>query len=867
MEPIEIVEVRLGVDTPVVNYTAQPIDEYLVIVNDSSDWKEIHNYIINENEIDGIPNRKIDCVNIKEYSLRSSVYEMSVEEAEVLRKHPKVESVELNPDKYISYESAFTNRYKREVIFSKPLLPTARIPSAGVNDILTPSHTNGIRSNWNITFTDNSTKGSQPYQGVGIASTTSNTTDVQYSLTGRNVDAIIIDSGIGAVHPEFIGFGGVRRVKDVILDGPYKVDPDYFTDNNLTYTKIIDGVNFGVGIASTAAREWWTNSAKRSAAFQSLGTVGSIDSGYTIGHALSKTVNVDNNEIAGDASGHGTACASQIGGKSFGHAFECNIWNIRIALGGTGGLISASTALDVCTIFHNAKKISQPGDPDPTLINNSYGSSSSTGNTNGVGYAHTYRGSSLTYTGTGSATSIPANAGACRNNTTSSYRNGGSVYLLYSSTNGQYLAVSSSSNSSAENAISAGCIVVASAGNSNQKLSDSTDVDYNNYYGPASAYICRVQGIQKGFSGTDTVGSGSIRVGALDCAVEPASEKQGSTAYSIRKVSYSSNGPMIDIWAPGEMTLAAGYSGTFEDYAREDDSNFFDTWFNGTSAAGPNCCSLIALYLETNRRATQQDVRTWINRHGSKSVSISDPYGVNDTGYWSQNYNSTFDQPSFDGESYNVRGNGNLRGAPNRVIHNPFANNTIPAIIGANITGFLFDQGTSSQTVAGSSSVAPVEGGDSGGGGGGGGGGALSISITSSSFSNGASIGGAYYITGGNCHPQAANTSPQVSWTVSGDTSGADSIRCLCLDVDASNFIHWMVFSIPLESGSISENGSWPSGSSVQTNDWDGVLTSRANGWGGPCPDSQHTYNINFYVVDSGGSVLATSNTLSFEAG
>ena len=153
------------------------------------------------------------------------------------------------------------------------------------------------------------------------------------------------------------------------------------------------------------------------------------------------------------------------------------------------------------------------------------------------------------------------------------------------------------------------------------------------------------------------------------------------------------------------------------------------------------------------------------------------------------------------------------------------------------------------------------------GGGGGGGGGALSITITTSSFTSGNAIGGAYYITGGNCHPQAANTSPQVSWTVSGDTSGADSIRCLCLDVDASNFIHWMVFSIPLANGSISENGSWPNGSSVQTNDWDGVLTSRANGWGGPCPDSQHTYNINFYVVDSGGSILATSNTLSFEAG
>ena len=33
---------------------------------------------------------------------------------------------------------------------------------------------------------------------------------------------------------------------------------------------------------------------------------------------------------------------------------------------------------------------------------------------------------------------------------------------------------------------------------------------------------------------------------------------------------------MIDIWAPGEMTMSAGYSGNYEDYAREDDSNFYD---------------------------------------------------------------------------------------------------------------------------------------------------------------------------------------------------------------------------------------------------------------------------------------------------
>ena len=857
-KPIVITEITLAEDTPLYEYIPEPIDEYLVVVNNPSDWEEVHTYIIEENEIDGIPNRKIECLNLKEYSLRSSLYMMSREEAEVLRTHPKVEDVVLNPDKYPTEQSLLTNRYKKEVMFSKPILTTARIPSAGLNDKLSPAYNNGVRSNWSHTFTDTSIgKTSEPYQGVGIASTSSNTTDIQYSLTGNGVDVVVLDEGIGAVHPEFIGNGGVRRVKDLILDGPYKVDPDYFDTNNLTYTKVIDSVNFGVGIASTAAREWWTDTSKRSSGFQSLGSVTTINSLYTIGHALSKTANSDSNQITG---GHGTACASQIGGKSFGHAIDSNIWNIRLNFG--DGYMSASTSLDICTIFHNAKKISQSQNPDPTLINNSYGTFSSTGNTASTSYSHVYRGTNLSYTGTGSATDIPANAGACRNNTTCAYRNGNSVYLLSSTTNGQFLTPVSTTNSSAENAIAAGCIVVASAGNNNQKLSDSTDVDYDNYYNPFAVNICRVQSVQKGFSGTDMIGMGSIRVGALDCSVEPASERQGATAYSIRKVSYSANGPMIDVWAPAEMTLAAGYAGSYEVYAREDDSNFFDTWFNGTSSAGPNACSVIALYLESNRGASQQDVREWLYRHGSTSINLSDPYSDPDsTGYWSQNYAALWDQPDNDYELYNVRGNGNLRGAPNRVLNNPFANNTIPSIAGVNFTGFLFDQGSSSQTTAGSSSVAPVEGGgDSGGSG------ALSISISSSSFTNGASIGGAYYITGGNCHPSAANTSPQVSWTISGDTSGADSIRCLCLDVDASNFIHWMVFSIPLANGSISENGSWPNGSSVQTNDWDGVLTSRANGWGGPCPPSQHTYNINFYVVDSGGSILATSNTLTFEA-
>ena len=50
---------------------------YTVCVKDAVDWKEIHDYIIDENNIDDIPNRKIDCTSEMKCSPKRSVYEMS----------------------------------------------------------------------------------------------------------------------------------------------------------------------------------------------------------------------------------------------------------------------------------------------------------------------------------------------------------------------------------------------------------------------------------------------------------------------------------------------------------------------------------------------------------------------------------------------------------------------------------------------------------------------------------------------------------------------------------------------------------------------------------------------------------------------
>jgi len=645
-------------DFSLIDYTPDAIDEYIVIVNLPEDWETVHNYIINENDIDGIPNRKINCSNIREFSLRTSIYEMSSAEADILKTHEKVESVRLNPEKYPQPERLFAvaNRFGQVVAFPKPLAPQ----NAG--SFSDQSFTNNIRSNWAMLCADNPS--SEPFQGVGITTVRTVDRDLTYTRTGQGVDAVIIDSGVSVLHPEFIAPDGSYRVRDVILDGPYKVDPAAF--NGYTTTVTIDGVNIGTRAEEARARLWWSDATIRSSAFQSLGTL-SITSNYTRINAHSK--NGTNNII----DGHGTACAGQIGGKSFGHAFECNLWNIRIALSNSGGLLSSATALDICTIFHNAKKAAS-SDPDPTLVNNSYGSWYTTGNSNGVTYTVGFRGSTTSYTGSGSDGVPPSNPGSFRNNKYFRWMDsGGSVNNTGWSSAGQFPVTNSSPDSNAEDAIAAGCIIVTSAGNMNQKLSDKTDVDFDNWYGNSSNYTNRVAGVQKGFSGDHDIDKGSIRVGAIDCAVEPYDEKQGVTKYSLRKVAYSNNGPMVDIFAGAEKSMSAGFA-NYEFYQRADNSSYYDTYFGGTSSASPNVCSVIALYLQSSRGANQSAVRQWLKTTASKSNLISDPYpNVNDTYYFVSPYTGNqYDDPTRPSESYNFRGCGNLRGAPNRILFNPF---------------------------------------------------------------------------------------------------------------------------------------------------------------------------------------------------
>ena len=94
---------------------------YVVVCANAADWNEIHNYIVNENEIDGIPNRKIECTNINKTCDRIGSYEISDEEAEQLKNHSKIIGVNID-------EEYYDGTYKGKNIFpvSQPKSKTSR---------------------------------------------------------------------------------------------------------------------------------------------------------------------------------------------------------------------------------------------------------------------------------------------------------------------------------------------------------------------------------------------------------------------------------------------------------------------------------------------------------------------------------------------------------------------------------------------------------------------------------------------------------------------------------------------------------------------------------------------------------------------
>jgi len=632
-------------------------DRYTLAVTSPEDWNTIHNALIVDSNEDGIPDRKVTCTDCKSHSPTRGTYDLTEEEANEIAKHPKVKWIELSPsdypDAYPKPDPA-TKRFKKDVKIYRNLQSGDAPPGVTTTGELD-------RTNWAVKRVGVSTNGQGWPNLTGEISPIY--TDISYSLTGKNVDIVIQDSGILQYHPEFIQGNGESRVRDIVLDGPYYIDPAYFNSNGHTYTKP-DG---RTGITTASAHAWWENSSNRSGSFSSVATV-SIDSNYTVARSVGA-----GGSSHSFTSGHGTGCAGLSAGKNFGLAFEANLWNINIF----GDIMAVETSYDVLKIFHQNKPNVQVGTKsrkNPTVVNGSWGYQGRFNTSTNVSYK--FRGETGTFTGNAAIGSGTGQLARAMKEGLNNQVEG--AYKSWSSSSG-----SNSSDTAGGEMIDAGVIFVAAAGNNNQRLGiGAADPDRLNYMTstvgsdpraefPSGTKPCghrdwmNPQGI--GFNST-TDYHPVICCGAMEDNI--SGFKEYGTAYS-------NNGPGIDIWAPADETLSAGIWDTDEtNYVRRDDANFADRFFNGTSAAAPVVTGLVALFLETNPSATSSDVKDFLANDGSKLLSNSewiDQY-TNDssTNYWSESFNN--------------------RGALNRVAFDPFASDTIPKITGVTLNGISIQQ-------------------------------------------------------------------------------------------------------------------------------------------------------------------------------
>lgn len=162
--------------------------EYIVSLNAGVDYDAFWDQIENASVDDGfVPTRRVDIVNNRDGSLRSCHYALSDAEAELLKKDPRVYSVEIPPDQrtdiQIGHSAIQRGTWRKSSLIASTDLNWGLIRGAYGPD------------EWNAA--------------------TSITKDFPYTLTGKGVDVVIQDSGITVNHPEFTDAEGNSRVQQI----------------------------------------------------------------------------------------------------------------------------------------------------------------------------------------------------------------------------------------------------------------------------------------------------------------------------------------------------------------------------------------------------------------------------------------------------------------------------------------------------------------------------------------------------------------------------------------------------------------------------------------------------------------------------
>ena len=670
---------------------------YCVVCQNASDWNEIHNYIINENEIDNIPNRKIECTNLKKSCDRIGSYEMSDAEAEQLKNHPKI--IGVNIDKQY-YEGTYKG--KETYPTSQPANKTARY---GHNvKISLDTSASGFNSGSNSTWL--SKTAAQIYRHQTLVSPWQSlsddviiTDDPEQYGDGTDVDLIVNDTASWFGHIEFVKTGvgeptnfdgtnvlksgfatsattGVCGVLDVILHAPYYIDPDFFEVNggpSNTNSRLRIRWDGTTVPKEQAARDWWQDETKRSAKYCPIGTttvdgdagtavlnsnedfgnISAVSNNYTEARQNGDNTNLHTGQYDGSLATHGTPCMSQAYGKTHGWAYNANKWFISVIW--ASGAPSADTLFELLKVFHNLKpNRSSDNTKNPTVTSNSWGRQKYFYN----GYYAYFR-----TPGDGTGEESVSISGTT---ISPEWLN----YFYYNDVHAKWESPTDSEVVEGASMIDAGVIWLGSAGNNNNKQVLGDHPDYDNYVSSeddrtlteAESYGLLVNRISfpncvgnvRNYNGGGIDVYRTFNVGALD----DETVSNGDGTYHEQKVTYSNMGNAIDFYTIGDDSVGA-QGGSSWNFPRNDssyriDSSFnivesggtlsltcYDQRFGGTSSACPVSSGLFATKVQHNRSWNWSNLKDWVSTKVTDQSSDAQFFqGTEATTSSSSNWNS-----------------------------------------------------------------------------------------------------------------------------------------------------------------------------------------------------------------------------------
>ena len=657
--------------------------EYWVGCYSKEDWEFIHEELKKDGSLeDNIPTESCECCNDCLQSEVRGMYLLTDTEVNDLKNHPRVKYVHIHamayPGTYMddpdisSASFSKTERYSSTVKHKRDMFDNP-------NDYFSnPPQNNDLinKGSWQLM---RHIQKIDPWYGINDNTIINNKIE-QYG-TGVDIDLIVCDTDMWFGHIEFQNPSSITSIKqgdnttatttsgpsnyvgtnllksgfatsattgtcgvlDVLLEGPYYIDPAWFeADTTNRLEARWDGTTVP---KESVAREWWSDASKRSAAFSSVGTIPS--SSMTL---YTRTrCNGTNTAYNTGGETHGTPCASQAYGREYGWAYNANKWFLNLY--GTNS-VGFEVGFDLQKIFHvNKPNRSSDDTKNPTISSNSWGRRFNASTLGSSGYYY-FRPA----TTDGTTTGVQYTSWDMDGDTNGS---GGSAPRFMTNrtldswgSGVQCEPVSGATMTAANEMTAAGVIFVVAAGNHNQKMVKSTHGDYNNYVGSnddSSLSSTQFYYASDGLTYHKTLDRGgfpqafnnAINIGALDHVFGSGKG---------RKVNYSSTGDLVDCYAVADDSLAScdnrssGYAryDSFYTYDSSQSVLSYDRIFNGTSSACPIAVGLIATKLQYNRTWTSSDIKSWLTSTVGQQNAADFYYGtdsttVNDTNWSDQN--------------------------------------------------------------------------------------------------------------------------------------------------------------------------------------------------------------------------------------